>query len=84
VYYSCDILKMNKSRDMRWAEHVARTGEINVNKIFDGKPQEIRTRGKCRHRLEDNIKANLRETKCAGVNWVQFDRYRALCRGTYI
>jgi hypothetical protein len=39
------IIRMTKSRRMRWTGHVARTGEMrNAYKIFVGKPEGKSTR----------------------------------------
>jgi hypothetical protein len=47
---------------MRWAGHVARTGEKrNSCRILLGKPEGKRPLGRLRRRWEDNIKMDLRE-----------------------
>jgi len=47
-----------------------------------GKPEGKRPLGKPRHRWEDNIKMDLQEVGCGGMNWIQLaldrDRWRAL------
>jgi hypothetical protein len=40
----------------------------NVKKILDGKPEGKRPFGRLRHRWEDNIKIDLREIRCRGVD----------------
>jgi hypothetical protein len=53
---------MIKIRMMRWAGHVARMGEKrNAYRIFVGKPEGKRPRGRPRRRWVDNIKMNLGE-----------------------
>jgi hypothetical protein len=49
------------SRRMRWAGHVARTGEENAYKILVGKPEGKRLLRRPRPRWMDNIKMILRE-----------------------
>jgi hypothetical protein len=47
---------------MRWAGHIASRGEmINTYQVFVGKPKENRPPAEPRHRLEDNIRMDLRE-----------------------
>jgi hypothetical protein len=54
-----------KSRRMRWAGHVARTGEgKGVYRILVGKPEGKRSLGRPRRRWKDNIKMDLQEVEC--------------------
>jgi len=47
---------------MRWAGHVARTGEMrNSYKILEGKSEGKRPLGRPGRRWEDNIRMDLRE-----------------------
>jgi hypothetical protein len=51
LYTSPDIIRVTKSRRMRWAEHVARMGEMKILcKMLVGKPEGKRRLGKCRYR----------------------------------
>jgi len=51
VYTSLSIIKMMKSRRMRWEGHVARMGEMsNAYQILVGKPDGKRTRGRTRRK----------------------------------
>jgi hypothetical protein len=53
-----------KSRRMGWARYVACMGEMrNAHKILVRQPEGKRPYGRPRHRWEDNIKMNLRETE---------------------
>jgi hypothetical protein len=62
LYSSPSIIRMIKSRRMRWAEHVARMGvKRNACNILGGKPEGKRPLGRPRHRCVDNIKMDLRE-----------------------
>jgi hypothetical protein len=50
VYSSPNIIRMIKSRRMRWAGHVTRMGEKrNAYRILVGKPEEKRPLGRPRH-----------------------------------
>jgi len=50
-----------KSRRMRWARHVARTGETNPYKMFVARSEGKRPLGRFRRRWEDNIRMDLSE-----------------------
>jgi len=41
-----------------------------------GKPQGKRPHGRPRHRWEDNIKMDLQEVGCEGVDWIELARDR--------
>jgi hypothetical protein len=62
LYSSPNIIRMIKSRRMRWAGHVARMGETNSYRILVGKPEGKSPLGRSRRRWVDNIKLDLRET----------------------
>jgi len=54
---------------MEWEGHVARMGEVrNAYKILVGKPEGTRPLGRPRRIWEDNIRMNLKETGCKGVD----------------
>jgi hypothetical protein len=62
VYYSPSIIRMIKSRRMRWAGHVTRMGEKrNAYRIVVGKPEGKRPLGRPRRRWVDNIIMDLRK-----------------------
>jgi len=62
LYSSLNIIRMIKSRMMRWMEHVAHMREIKIpTKFWMENPEGKRTLGKSRHRWEDNIKMYLTE-----------------------
>ena len=65
VLYSLrNIVRMVKSRRMRWAGHVARMGEgRGVHRVLVGKPEGKRPLGRPRRRWEDNIKMDLQEVE---------------------
>ena len=82
-FYSLpNIVRVVKSRRMRWAGHVARMGEDRVvHRGLVGKPEGKRQLGRPRCRWEDNIKMDLREVG-GGEDWLELahdrDRWRAL------
>ena len=56
LYSSPDIVRVIKSRRMRWAGHVARMGEGRVvHRVLVWKPEEKRPLERHRHRWEYNI-----------------------------
>ena len=62
MYSSSNIIRVMKSRRLRWAGHVARVGESrSAYRVLAGKPEERRPHGRRRHRWEDNIKMDFRE-----------------------
>jgi hypothetical protein len=82
LYSSPNIVRVIKSRTMRWAEHVARMGEgRDVYRVLVGKPEGKRPLGRPRRRWEDNIKLDLRGIGIDGVNWIQLTQDRIQWRG---
>jgi hypothetical protein len=62
LYSSPSIIRMIKSRRMRWSGHVARMGETrNAYRILVGNPEGKRPLGRPRRGWVDNIKIDLRE-----------------------
>jgi hypothetical protein len=60
--YSLNIIRVVKSRRLRWAGHVARMGERRgAYRALVGKLEGRRPLGRPRRRWEDNIKVDLRE-----------------------
>jgi hypothetical protein len=56
LYTSSNVIRVIKSRRMRWAGHVARMGEMkNSYKVSVGKLELNRPLGRPGHRWEDNI-----------------------------
>ena len=86
LYSSPNIVRVIKSRRMRWSWHVARIGgEERCIQGFGGKPEGKRPLGRPRRRWEDNIKMYLQEVRCGGVDWNELaqdmDRRRAFENG---
>jgi hypothetical protein len=83
LYSSPSIIRMIKSRKMRWAGHVARMGaKRNWYRILVGKPEGKRPLGRPRRRWVDNIKMDLREIGWYDMDWIDLaqdmDQWRAL------
>jgi hypothetical protein len=83
LYSSPCIIRMIKSRRMRWAEHVTRMGKKrNAYRILVGKLEGKRPLGRPRRRWVNNIKLDLREIGWDGVDWIDMpqdrDQWRAL------
>jgi hypothetical protein len=67
VYSSLNIIRVIKSRRLRWAGHVARIGKRRgAYRALVGKPEERRPLESPRHRWEDVIKMDLREVGWGG------------------
>jgi hypothetical protein len=83
LYSSPSIIRIIKSRRMRWAGHVARMGEKkNVYRLLVGNPEEKRSLGRPRHGWVDNIKMYLLEIGWGSVDWIGLaqdrDKWRTL------
>jgi hypothetical protein len=77
------IVRVIKSRRMRWAGHVARIGEGRcLYRVLVRKHEGKRPLGRPRRRWEDNIKMDLQEVGCGSMDWIGLaqdrDRWRAL------
>jgi len=82
LYSLPNIVRVVKSRRIRWAGHVARMGEgRGVHRVLVGKHEGKRPLGRPRRRWEDNIKMDLREMGGGGdrMELAQYrDTWRAL------
>ena len=84
LYRSPNIVRVIKSRRLRWAGHVARMGgKVGVfSKFLEVHLQEKRPLGKPRHRWDDNIRMDLKEISINTRNSVDSaqdrDYWRAL------
>jgi len=83
LYCSPSIVRVIKSRRMRWAGHVARTGEERgAYRVLVGKPEGKRPLGRPRRRWVDNIMMDLQEVGCGYMDWIGLtqdrDRWRML------
>jgi hypothetical protein len=75
LYSSPTIIRVIKSRRMRWTGHVARMGEGRVAyRILVGRPEGRRPLGRPRRRWEDDIKMDLQEVgwrAWTGLVWLR-------------
>jgi hypothetical protein len=77
VYSSPNIIRMIKSRSMRWAGLVARMGETrNAYRILVGNPEGKRPLGRPRRRWVENIKMDLGEIGWDGRDWIELAQNR--------
>ena len=78
LYSLPNIVRVVKSRRMRWAGHVARIGEgSGVHRVLVGKPEGKRPMGRPRRRWEDNIKMDRQEVGGGfgiGRSWLRIGR----------
>jgi len=57
---------------MRWEGHVARMGERRcVYRLLVGKPEGKRPLGRPRHKWEDNIKVDVQDVGCGGMDRIE-------------
>jgi hypothetical protein len=81
LYSSPNIVRVIKSRRLRWAGHLARMGEgRGVYGVSVGKSEGKRPLGRPRRRWEDNIKLYLREIGIEGANWIRLAQDRVQWR----
>ena len=81
LYSLPNILRVVKSRRMRWAGHVARMGEgRGVHRVLVGKPEGKRPLGRPRLRCEDNIKLDLQKVGVGCGDWMELAQDRERCR----
>jgi len=83
LYSSSNIVRVIKSRRMRWAGNVARMGEEKgVYRVLVGKPKGRRPFGRPRRRWVDNIRMDLQDVGCGFVDLIGLaqdrDRWRKL------
>jgi hypothetical protein len=77
------LIRLDLTRRMRWAGHVARMGEEReVYKVLVGKPEGKRPLVRPRRRWEDGIRMDLKEIGLGGADWIGLsqdrDRWRAV------
>jgi hypothetical protein len=78
LYSLPNIVRVIKSRRMRWVGHVARMVEgRGVYWVLFGRPEGKKPLGRPRRGWEDNIKVDLRAD---GANWIQLTQDRGLWR----
>ena len=82
-YSSPNIVRVIKSRRIRWTGYVARMGEERgVYRVLVGKLEGKRSLRRPRRRWVDNIRMDLQEVGCGYVDWIGLaqdrDRWRTL------
>jgi hypothetical protein len=69
LYSSPNIVRVIKSRRMRWMGHVVLMGEERgMYRVLVGKPEGKRPLGRHRIRWEDNLNMDLQEVRCGSVD----------------
>jgi hypothetical protein len=80
LYSSPSIIRIIKSRRMRWAGHVARMREKRkAYRLMVGKPEGKRPLGRPRRRWMDNIRMDLVKVGWGDVNWICLPQDSVLC-----
>jgi hypothetical protein len=81
LYSSPNIVRVIKSRGIRWAGHVARMEEGRaVYRVLVGRPEGRIPLGRPRRRCEKNFKVDLKEIGIDGVNWIRLAQDRVQWR----
>jgi len=83
LYSSPNIVRVIKSRRMKWAWLVVRMGEERgVYRVLVGKPEGKRPLRRPRRRWVDNIRMDLQDVGCGYMDWIGVaqdrDRWRTL------
>jgi len=83
LYSSPNIVRVIKSRKMKWAGYVARMGKERwLYRVLVGKPEGKRPLGRPRRRWVDNIRMDLQQVGCGYMDWIGLtqdrDRWRTL------
>jgi hypothetical protein len=82
LYSSPIIIRMIKSRKMRWAVHAARMEKRKVYRLLVEKPEGKRPLERPRHKLVDDIGMDLGEEGRGNVDWIGLaqdrNRWKAL------
>jgi hypothetical protein len=77
LYSSPNIFRMIKSRRMRWAGRVVLMGDSNcVYRVLVEKPEGKRSLGRPRCRWENDMKMDLQEVGCEGMDWIDLAQDR--------
>jgi hypothetical protein len=70
LYSSSDIVRVIKSRRMRWIGGCSAYGRGEKYMILGGKLEGKRPLGRPMFRREDDIRMDLKETEWEGVGWM--------------
>jgi hypothetical protein len=83
LYSLPNIVRVVKSRRIRWTEHVARMGEEkDVHRVLVGKPDGKMPLGRSIRRWEDNIKMDLQDVGGGCGDWIKLGQDRVQVEGT--
>jgi hypothetical protein len=81
-YVSPNIIRMIKSRRMRWVGHVTLMGEMNAYRILEGNTERKRPLGRPKRRWSDNVKIDVRGIGWGGMHWIELaqdsDQWKAV------
>jgi len=81
LYRSPNIVRVIKSRRMRWDGNVASMGDRRgVYRVLVGKPEGKRPLGRPRRKWEDTTKMDLQVAGCGGIDWIELAQDRDGCR----
>jgi len=86
LYSSPNIVRVIKSRRMKYAGHAARMSERRgVYRVLVGKPDGKRPFGRPRLRWDENIMMDIQKVRCGDIDWIGLaqdrDRWPALVNG---
>jgi hypothetical protein len=70
LYSSPSIIRIIKSKRMRWAGHVARMEKRNSYRLLVAKPEGKMPLGRPRRRRVDNVKMNVGEIGWGSLDWI--------------
>jgi len=81
LYTTPNIVRVIKSRRMKWAGHVSRMGEERmVYRVLVGKPEGKRPLGILRRRWVNNIRMDFQEVGSGYMDWIGRAQDRDSCR----
>ena len=85
LYLTPNIIRVIESRRMRWAYHVARTGDRRVAcSVLVRKPEGKRPLVRTVHIWKDDIKMDLQEIVCVGIARIGLAQDRDRCADTCV
>jgi len=77
MYSPPNILRVIKSRRMRWVGHVRSMGEERgVYRFLVGKPEGRSPLGRTRRRWVNNIRMDLQKVGCGYMDWIELAQDR--------
>jgi len=82
---SPNIVRVIRSRRIKWTEYVARMGKKRaVYRVLVGKTERKSPLGRARRRWKDNNKMDLQEVGCGCMDWIELahdrDRWQTLVK----